>query len=332
MSQASKALFVVGMPRSGTKLLRGLLNRHANISIPNIETEFLPYWVSHWAEFGDLSSRNKFIEFYKQQMHIIFFVYARERGSLIDPDMWYSQCENFDPASVFEALIRHQAGIIPGSEDIIWGDKSPSYIHHVPLLLSLYPQAMCIHIVRDVRDYCLSIHAAWGKNMLRAAQRWRDSVTEVHAVACQNPDRVLEIRYEDLLEHTDQVMERISSFLGVEFHSDMLSPGKETENLGAAKGRSDVVRHNRAKYLTEMPTYVRKSLERVSRDMLGVYGYPVNGGEVTRVPLWRMYLLQLLDGVNLVRAEAKERGLIKALGFHLSNFKTTGNRKMREEP
>ena len=48
-------LFLVGMPRSGTKLLRALLNRHPNISIMTNETEFLPYLVSHWESFGDLS-------------------------------------------------------------------------------------------------------------------------------------------------------------------------------------------------------------------------------------------------------------------------------------
>ena len=34
-------LFLVGMPRSGTKLLRGLLNEHSQIGIPLNETEFL---------------------------------------------------------------------------------------------------------------------------------------------------------------------------------------------------------------------------------------------------------------------------------------------------
>ena len=38
-------LFIVGMPRSGTKLLRGLLNQHPRIRIPDFETEFAPFLV-----------------------------------------------------------------------------------------------------------------------------------------------------------------------------------------------------------------------------------------------------------------------------------------------
>ena len=32
-------LFIIGMPRSGTKLLRGLLNGHSRVAIPSCETE-----------------------------------------------------------------------------------------------------------------------------------------------------------------------------------------------------------------------------------------------------------------------------------------------------
>ena len=41
-------LFIIGMPRSGTKLLRGLLGQHPRVRIPTAETEFLPFldrWV-----------------------------------------------------------------------------------------------------------------------------------------------------------------------------------------------------------------------------------------------------------------------------------------------
>ena len=36
-------MFIIGFPRSGTKLLRDLLNNHSKINIPDIETNFLPY-------------------------------------------------------------------------------------------------------------------------------------------------------------------------------------------------------------------------------------------------------------------------------------------------
>src|SRR5262245_12693694 len=42
-------MFIVGMPRSGTKLLRGLLDQHPRIRILQTETEFLPF-LSAWVD------------------------------------------------------------------------------------------------------------------------------------------------------------------------------------------------------------------------------------------------------------------------------------------
>jgi len=38
-------LFILGMPRSGTKLLRDLLNRNPKIGVPTSETDFIPYLI-----------------------------------------------------------------------------------------------------------------------------------------------------------------------------------------------------------------------------------------------------------------------------------------------
>ncbi|MDP1558114.1 MAG: sulfotransferase [Nitrosomonas sp.] len=50
-----------------------------------------------------------------------------------------------------------------------WGEKSPMNLQHITALAKVFPNAQFIHIIRDVRDYCLSINKAWGKDMPRAA-------------------------------------------------------------------------------------------------------------------------------------------------------------------
>ena len=76
-------IFIIGMPRSGTKLLRALLINHPNIGIPSIETEFLPYWVKNWNKFGDLSQWSIFKKFYQTVISFPYFIYMRENGKLI---------------------------------------------------------------------------------------------------------------------------------------------------------------------------------------------------------------------------------------------------------
>jgi len=139
-------IFIVGMPRSGTKLLRSLLNNHSRIALPEYETEILPYWAQHWHEYGDLTDFVRFEAFYRAARRLAFFSYWQEQqGGCVTAEQWYQACRDGSVAAVFEALVRLAAN---ATEDTIWGDKSPSYIRHIPLLQAIYPTAKIIHIVR----------------------------------------------------------------------------------------------------------------------------------------------------------------------------------------
>ena len=168
-------LFVVGLPRSGTKLLRSLLNEHSQIQLTGVESGFLPYWASRWASYGDLSKKENFDSFYKLATKLSYFQYAKKGGWLISADAWFDTCQNYEITGVFEALMRHDVGMALDSSTI-WGDKTPQYTNQLVLLHKLWPEAKFIHIIRDVRDYCLSMQNAWHKNMMRSAQRWVDDI------------------------------------------------------------------------------------------------------------------------------------------------------------
>ena len=244
---SSFPLFIVGMPRSGTKLLRGMLNQHPEIAIPLNETEFLPAWIRRWASYGDLSNRHTFMNFY-QQFYDTFYFQNRliEHGQSIKADVWYLKCKgDFSIANVFEQLIRHDAGLPEGG---IWGDKSPSYVRHISLIQSIFPTARFIHLVRDARDYVLSLESAFGKNRLRAAQRWNDSVVLAQKEGVELGDKFCMIRYEDLVDHPEEQARKLCAFLQVEFYSEMLSLNRPTENLGDTKGETNIVSGNHGKY------------------------------------------------------------------------------------
>ena len=52
-------LFIAGMPRSGTKLLRDLLNQHSEISIPEVETHFIPLFIKKFSKQLIFNEENK---------------------------------------------------------------------------------------------------------------------------------------------------------------------------------------------------------------------------------------------------------------------------------
>jgi len=306
-------LFIVGMPRSGTKLLRTLLNEHSRISIPEVETHFLPLWKTEWQSYGDLFAPAAFGAFYQRAIRLPYFLYLSEEQDIISEDDWYGRCIDFGIADVFRALMQHDAGIGAG-EEIIWGDKTPSYLTHLPLLEELYPSARYIHIVRDVRDYCLSSNQAWGKHMLRAAQSWSIRIGQLREHAAPIGDRLLQIRYEDLLADPRLTLSAVCDHLDIGFEESMLTPSKSAENLGDTRGHFEIVTGNINKYIERIPTATLRKIESITSSELKAYGYPsAYTGPLLRVSVAELLLYRLLDGINLFRFEIRQRGLMKGV-------------------
>lgn len=302
-------VFIIGMPRSGTKLLRDLLNNHPLVGIPTIETNFLPQWVKEWHRYRNLPDASEFQRFYRWALHFSYFKYMREDGCLITEKEWYAWCRNFTPGGVFEALIRHDTNA-PYDSGRIWGDKSPPYINCLMLLKGLFPSARFIHIVRDVRDYCLSIRKTWGKNMIRAAQRWSDDVCEARRSGREFGKDYMEVNYEGLIGDTSATLREVCAFLEIEFYADLSNLRRATENLGEAKGLTVIKRDNKEKYLSLLDEGTQRKIEGIAAEVLKEHGYAVGyPGKAQRISALKMAFYKMSDACNLVRFYVRERGL-----------------------
>jgi hypothetical protein len=246
---------------------------------------------------------------------LTYFRYCVLDGSVIDGKEWYQMTKHFSPAGVFESLLRHDAGVKYDS-DGIWGDKSPSYITALPLLKQHFPEAKFIHIIRDVRDYCLSIHRAWEKNMVRAAQRWNDGVHDARAVGKAFEQDYMELRYEDLLDNPDVELRKICDFIDLEYVSNMSSVTKKVDAIGETKDKIGIVNENKRKYEKVMPVPLRLKIESIAGNTLSSLGYSVGGNpDSKRVSNGLMFLYKMLDGFNMVKVTLKRRGFIETLKY-----------------
>ncbi|HJN74402.1 MAG TPA: sulfotransferase [Myxococcota bacterium] len=312
-------LFIVGAPRSGTKLLRDLVKQHPRIGIPDFETEFLPRMVDK--DWGDLSDSRRFNDFYAWVTRMMYFKYMADDGRLIGADTWYRTCESHDLQGVFEALCRID-GDVPFASAAIWGDKSPNYRSHLPLLKQLWPEARFVHIVRDVRDVCLSSHKAWGKHVLRNAQRWADEVRDCcHA----GVGDYLQLRYEDLLQDPEQELTRIAEHCDLAFDERMLDPGRASENLGDTKGQRGIVSTNANKWRDRMDAGTQRCIEAVCGSLLSELDYERRYPEEPqrRFSSRQMTRWRLQDGVALMRFRVRDWGLSDAIKYSISQLEST---------
>lgn len=317
-------IFIVGMPRSGTKLLRDLLNYHSLVGITANESHVLPYFYQNAGKYTPLSQAQNFDHFYKDFTNTIFFQRLTANGHFsLNKSAWADAVQSWQFSGVIEAFYRLYAR---QQNKTIWGDKTPSYLLHMPLLKSLFPGAKFIHIIRDVRDYCLSIKKAWNKNMYRAAQRWHDSIIKCRRDAAAHIGAdYLEVTYEALSNDPEKILRQICRFLAIPFENAMTSPTQPTENLGDTKNAVGIVKGNYGKWKKNMATETVLKIEKMCGSLLTELGYSAAySATPKRLGNAEMQLYKVLDGLNLFRFQMQSFEFKKAV----NNF--TKSQKHRE--
>lgn len=216
--------FIVGAQRSGTTLLRLMLNRHPEISVP-FESGFITVFYRKLDRYGDLARRENATRLLRDIAE-----YPLEKfGRLIkDPDAILA-CPVASYADLVNAIFTVDAR---EKKKARWGDKTPSYVTDLEVLWALFPGCRIIHVVRDGRDVALSNQKIeWGIHSLpRAAEDWRWKTTLGHKVGAVLSGHYLELKFEDLVLQPEDTLQRVCAFLDVTFDPAMVSYETSAEN------------------------------------------------------------------------------------------------------
>jgi hypothetical protein len=221
--------FVVGAGRSGTTLLRLILAGHSRLHIPP-ETWFLRSLVRDFPLTAVLTQ--------PQLKRAIETMVRHDRWPDMDlprDDLRRQAAALVRPILVdlINLVYRH---LLLASGKPRLGDKTPHYFAIVPELATLYPDAKFIHLVRDGRDVAISwIDAGW-QRYYEPGFEWPAAMAHLRRDRAAYPERMLEVRYEDLVQQPAEVARRICDFLGETFEPAMLDWHDRTE-LVASRDR-----------------------------------------------------------------------------------------------
>jgi len=209
---------IVGSPRSGTTILRFMLDAHPELAIPP-ETNFL-------CQAADLSRSGLDL---RLDMFDLVTQHAEEAPSWPDFELskeayWNAikNVEPFDKTTGFREFYRLYARANHKSR---CGDKTPLYALHIPAIKELLPEARFVHIIRDGRDVALSFRKFWcspGESMEIQAKFWSDTVTtcRTQGLKCGH---YLEVHYEQLITDPLSTLRRICDFIELRFDPQMMS-------------------------------------------------------------------------------------------------------------
>jgi hypothetical protein len=201
-------IFIVGVPRSGTTLLRAILSAHPAITIAP-ESHFFRFWYSHY-RYLDLNDRTQFQIFWQAFSSSTIFASFGLSSQLLLDRLLAAQTRDFK--TVFSALMQFYTEKMGKSR---WGEKTPDHYHHLSTIFDWYPSARVIWIVRDPRAVSASlIGKAWASSQVEVhAQTWIDSVRQYNLQWAIDP-RVLLIQYEHFVTAPEAQICRLSEFLG----------------------------------------------------------------------------------------------------------------------
>lgn len=208
----SRPFFIVGCPRSGTTLLRLMLDQHPSLAIPD-ESHFV---VELWHHRHD-----------SRPADVAELVLAHPRFQRwgVDPDLVRRAVTEARPRSYAELMHLIFAAYAQSRGKPRWGDKSPPYLGYIGRLATIFPTAQFVHLIRDGREVAVSLSGhAWGQpSAIAAATFWRRQVAKGRRAGRRlGRGRYLEVRYEELLRRPHQVLSSICEFLGEPFTPRLL--------------------------------------------------------------------------------------------------------------
>lgn len=259
----SGPIFVVGASRSGTELVRALLNRHPRVGVAP-ETHY----------FDDLRPKvgggrsvltpeqREMTRKYFDDLHNGWYGLNTKVPASTSAQWSESMGETAD--EVFRQYC--EAWSAARGKDV-WGEKTPRHIFRGDDILAAFPDARILVLMRDPRAVVASYRdwrnqwagpEALDPSLVDASQRedrrirasyslsivsmlWKSAARHAESLVRRHgPDRVRILKYEDLVTEPERTTRELCAWLGVQFDSDMLTVGVVNSSYVAANVQDGV--------------------------------------------------------------------------------------------
>jgi hypothetical protein len=221
------APFVVSATRSGSTLMRLMLDSHPQMAIP-LETHFVP----------DLIKARRWERADADRLAEVVTTHRRWGDFHLDADEVRRRFRAVEPLEIGEVIRAFYRYYAEAHDKPRWGDKTPGYVREMLRIEHVLPEAHFIHLIRDGRDVALSVLGMdWGPDTVEgAARRWRKRVLRGREQAARLP-HYIEVRYEDLILDTEPTLRRVCEYLELDFDPAMLRYYERAEERLAEKAR-----------------------------------------------------------------------------------------------
>ncbi len=196
----SNPIFIGGMAKSGTSLLRSLVGSHPNIyGGDGFET--------NW--FGDEIRKDWKDQTSERQR------WLREWHNIDDQDFKAIKSKSISGLDYFNNVMNY---CTDKAKKKRWIEKTPNNIHYFDLITDTWPNAKLIICVRDLRDVFASWKVKAGSNLKNHdVYEFTDKVlhafSDYHDLLGKQTENYIDIKYEDTVKSTEQTLKRVLNYL-----------------------------------------------------------------------------------------------------------------------
>lgn len=269
-----KSIQIIGTQRSGSNLLRVMLNQINEIDAPH-PPHILKRFFPLLPKYGDLNIEENFENLIEDICKLIALNPVSWEGITFDKNDIKTKCKTRTLVEIFRVIYELKAS---SSNAKYWCCKSMSNIHYVDTIENEGVKPLYIHLYRDGRDVALSFMKTivGQKHIYHIAKQWKEEQDLcIQLKEKLGEDRVFSISYEELLNNSSEVLTRLCHFLSVPFSNSMLSYYNSNEShLTAESGKMwenlshPIIKNNFNKFFKELHEDQIKIFEHIAGSTL----------------------------------------------------------------
>lgn len=252
----TEAIFIVGVSRSGTTLMRKILNSSRQIAICE-ENHFMGHLIASegarhkFRKLGSLSNDEnvyRLVDYLysgefenSSKKHRVMSFHWRWIINKVNREDFLQRILASDRSerALFQIMMQVFA---ERKGKPIMGEKTPAHVRYISTILNWFPKGRVIHMLRDPRAIFSSEFRRRQKRavttpykqlkhfgplfkfyiVLQTSIAWYESVWRYQGNKKRFPDNYYLLKFEDLVNTPEACIKQLCEFLGIEFQEEML--------------------------------------------------------------------------------------------------------------